>query len=254
VNHSARAKDADLAKIAAAITLQDAQHFSPSWGLVPSTVIAVPKGHTVPIAAHIAVIDKPNLADALGYHTDDGGIYDGFIYVNPVLDNGGTILGDPAHPSLPCLASVASHEVLELRGDPTCNRWIDCGQEITEQDGTTFSEVADEVCDPCEEDGYAVHVVVGGVPAVVVVSNFVLPAFFDQLAPAHAKRDWLGRLHGPFMMDAGGYMAVRDGAGQETQVFGDRVPEWKRELKRAQSLRQARRLRKLASIQAGAGI
>jgi hypothetical protein len=236
VNHSNRMTDAQLAIIAAAVQTQVARDFAVAWGLSATSVIAVAKGHPAPPGSpSIAVIDVPDVDGALGYHTDDGGVYDGFVFCNPVLDNGGSILGSPAHPEEPGVASVISHEVLELLGDPTCNRWIDCGSEYVVS-GVSFTEVADEKCDPCEGDGY----VIGVGKAPVVVSNFLLPTWFDPLAPTTVKTDFMGKLRGQFSMDAGGYIAVRDVTGSEQQVFGHAMPEWKQHLKHSASRRVVR--------------
>ena len=227
VNHSARVTDAQVSVIAAAVQLQYARDFAPAHDLVAMQMIAVAKGHSAPTGARVlGVIDKADLDGAYGYHTDEGGSYDGFLFVDPVLDNGGTVLGNPSRPGDPCVASVGAHEAMELGADTTCNKWADCGAEITLR-GVSFREVAWEVSDAVEGDGYIVNV--GRQP--VCVSNFVLPAWFDPLAPRGTRRDFMGKLHASFSMDDGGYMAVRDGARNEREVFGEAMPAWKRTLK-----------------------
>jgi hypothetical protein len=233
VNRSSRVSDADVRHMADAFTAQIARDFAPAWGRVPTNVLAVPAAKQLATVPSLAIVDSPDVADALGYHTDDGGTYDGFIFVDPVLDAGGTVLGDPSNPSAPCVASVGSHEALELIGDPTCSAWADCGGTRT-VGGVAFREVAWEAADAVEGDGYVIDK--SGVPPVVV-SNFVLLTWFDPLVPAGTKVDHLGKLAAPFTMDAGGYMAVRGAPGDETQVFDERAPAWRRALRRSHARR-----------------
>lgn len=236
-NKSTHVSDADLALIAKALTIQCLRDFCPAWGLEKATVISVPKGHAPQGADAVIVqydtIDEP---DALGFHTDDQGRYVGALAATPVLDNGGSALGDPAHPEIACVASVASHEVCELLADPTVNRWLDCGRPITVS-GVSFLEVALEVCDPVEGD--SVVIVIGGKP--ILVSNFILPAWGDPLAISSSQMDFLGKLHSQFSMDAGGYMVVRSEINGGQQIFGDMMPEWKKNTKQ-RSGRGAKRI------------
>lgn len=238
VNKSSRVSDVEVATIAAAVQLQARRDVAPAWDLAPPTVEfhdaeSVPAG-----AARVYVVDSPDVADALGYHTDAGGVVTGFVFVAPVLDNGGTVLGDANDLTAVCVASVASHEIAEALVDSLANTWSDCGGTVSIGDAT-FAEIATEVADPVEGDSYAVDAGAGP----VVVSNFVTPAYFDAQAPAGTPRDHLGRLTTPFSLDRGGYAVVRMAPGDETQVFGERMPAWKRAQKAAHG-RGARRVAK----------
>lgn len=226
-NKSSRVTDDELSAIAEAIQVQAQRDFCPLWNVAQSTVVAVASGK-VPAGADAVIVQLDAIDDpeALGYHTDSTGAFIGSLGANPVLDNGGSIFGDPAHPEVACVASVASHEVLELLADPTCNRWLDCGGTL--QFGTTrFKEVALEVCDPVEGDSY----VVSAGNQKVLVSNFILPAWGDPMAPADSKRDFLGKIHQTMGMDRGGYMVVRSEIDGGQAIFDEHMPLWKREIK-----------------------
>jgi hypothetical protein len=129
---------------------------------------------------------------------------------------------------------VVSHEVIELFGDIDVNDYDD-GPESGH--GMCY---AHELCDPCEADGYTVKL---PDDTAVLVSNFVLPAWFDQNAPAGSLFDFMGTCKAPFTMSAGGYMVVRNAPGSEQQVFGEVAPPaWRLEGKRRPGSRTARRM------------
>jgi hypothetical protein len=228
LNRSSRATDHQIATIALAIQTQCARDFGPAYGFDATRVTFFP-GHAAPAGvSNITLVDAPDQADDLGWHTDEDGAFFGYVFANPVLDNGGSVFGDPTHPSAPCLASVFSHEVLELRADRTCNAWYDLGATRT-AGGVAFDEIAGEVCDPVEGDGYIVRV---GTQAVVV-SNFVLQTYFDPNVPAGTKRDFMRKLADGAWLDAGGYAVVRADRAAPQQIFGEKVPGWKKDIKRA---------------------
>jgi hypothetical protein len=91
-------------------------------------------------------------------------------------------------------------------------------------------------CDPVESDSYIVNV--GSTP--VSVSNFVYPSFFNPQAQAcDAPFDYLKKLTAPFTMTKGGYMIYRTGGeGTEQQIFGEEMPEWKKEMKMSKYYRR----------------
>lgn len=106
------------------------------------------------------------------------------------------------------VASILSHEVLEMAVDGRCNLWADSGQGFL---------VAYEVGDPCQSDHYDVD--------GVTLSNFVHPGFFDPNAPDGTKLDHLGLVQAPFELRPGGYwVQMRD--GQPSQHFGEDMPDW----------------------------
>ncbi len=125
------------------------------------------------------------------------------------------------------VSATLSHEVLETIGDPYINWWADT------PDG---DEEAIELCDRVEGDAYAI--------GNVSVSNFLGPRAFSMGAGPY---DRLGLLANAWDMTAGGYKIRRQGgpSGTVTQVFGAKMPAWKRALVKA-SRRHQRRLRRAA--------
>jgi hypothetical protein len=122
------------------------------------------------------------------------------------------------------VSSVLSHEVLEMFVDPNCNLWANDGQ------GSAYSF---EVCDPVEAPTYTVD--------GVSVSNFVTPSWFDPQAATTAQLDKLRQLTTPFSILQGGYV-VYETAGKEQQKFGEKFPDWRKQMKTGPFARTRRRL------------
>jgi hypothetical protein len=200
VNESKRVTSAEVGLMVAAVRRQarDAAKLIDRYVPSISVVRGVPVG-SVPL---IIVDDPGDLDGVLGFHdiTPDGPY--GRIFTNPVLDNGGSVLGEHGDPSL-SVSTVLSHELLEWWYDPSCNDWSDRGR----------SSVAKELCDPVEADWYRID--------GVAVSNYVLPAWFnplDQVGPWDRMR----RLTGPFTMTRGGYwIEMADGKVHPVYADGD---------------------------------
>lgn len=199
INQSKRVSDADVAAMTKAVAKQVSNDVSKYYGLVPALEFVKPGGTPTPGGAPCYVIDIPDVDGALGYHDEgDDGVPYIKVFVNPVLDNGGTALVGSLS-----LSAVLSHEVLELIGDGPANRWVD---------GPSGSDFAAELCDACQDTFY----VVDGVS----VSNFVLQAFFDPKAQKGSRFDFMGKLMQPFSMTSGGYQITRTEPGRVSQVFG----------------------------------
>ncbi|MYS84063.1 hypothetical protein [Embleya scabrispora] len=225
VNKSTRCTDDEVRAMTRACATQVQQHAAPTWGQVPIPVVYAASEQEAPPGAWVmAVLDDPDQADALGWHTEEQGdlIY-GRVFAAPVLDNGGEVLSGGL-----TVSSVLSHEVLETLVDPHVNLWADNGN------GEAY---ALEVGDPVESDSYEI-VVRGTGP--VGVSNFVTPHWFDPRAGEGQRFDWLGKVKAPFKMTKGGYVVVtREGKIQ--QHFGETYPDWRRSMKHADTSRSARR-------------
>lgn len=140
----------------------------------------------------MALVDDIDAPGALGYHDFDLGIVYGRVLAT---DNNGT-------------SACLSHECLEELIDPTCDQWR------AMPDGRY---VAFEICDPVQADAYAIPTTVMGEQRQVIVSNYVLPRWFDPAAAGGFDR--LAKLRGPFQMTPGGYLIVRDQRGNESNVF-----------------------------------
>lgn len=212
-----------VARMANACDLQVLNDAGPVWGRY-ATVTYYPSVDQVPsdVDVQITIFDHPDQVGALGFHDEQAGMIFGHVFVDPVLENGGTLLS-----GLLSVSSVLSHEVLETLVDPYVNGWW------ARPDG---SLVAAELCDPVESDSYSIPVL--GQP--VMVSNFITPRWSDPQAPARQKFDFLGNVHEPFGMTPGGYLVVQD-AGNISQVFGARVPAWRKDAARRRLARRIKR-------------
>lgn len=224
INQSVVATNDQVNTMCQAIQIQMNLHVLPAWNMKSGSIKFFPDPSKVPgYAWVVSILDTPTQAGALGYHSEDNDKVDAFIFVQPVVSNGGVILYDPQNPQNVSVSSVLSHEVCEMIGDRFANAWCD-GPEII-VGGDPYITYALELCDPVEADSYAINV--RGTP--VSVSNFVFPSWFNPEAtvPQNLPFDYLGHLTAPFTMTPGGYMIVRQDSFV-TQVFGEKVrPEKK---------------------------
>lgn len=212
-----------------------AREFAAAWGISGVTVdhalAATAQAHAASgrVETVIYLLDNADQADALGYHSeDDHGVTYGRVFAVDCQTNGVPV------------PSCLSHEVLEAIADLNVDRWV------SRADGV---EYALEVCDPVESDTY-----IGG--DGVPLSDYVLPAWFDDTPPAGARFDRLGKLTGPFTLSRGGY-AITLAQGQIRQVFGDRahydsLSGWRHTTKTHPLARTARRLAEVAGGKPGA--
>ena len=214
LNQSTLVTNDQVATMTRAIAKQVKLDTAPLWDRSPAAVIYYTAAADVPPNAHVVtVVDTIQNAPkgVLGFHTEDkGGRLWGVVAAKPELDGGAQVMtGDWS------VSSVLSHEVLELFIDPNTNLWA------TNDQGKVYSF---EVCDPVEAPTYAVD--------GVSVSNFVTPAWFDPLADQKATTqfDKLGLLKASFSILPGGY-AVYASEGKEHQVFGDKFPDWRKDMK-----------------------
>lgn len=234
LNHSKRVSNADVNLMALAVHKQLSLHVAPAWNQKSPTIKFYSDPTKVPGYAWIVgIFDNPTVAGALGYHSLDNDVIDAFIFVDPVLDNKGVVLYDSANPQNVSVSSVLSHEVCEMFGDRFANFWSDGPS------GSQYDQFALELCDPVEGDSYEIDVVVDTVTHKVSVSNFIFPSWFNPEATMKLNFpfDYLKKLTAPFTMTSGGYMIVRS-AGQAQQVFGEHLPQWKRDLKNSEFYRR----------------
>ena len=74
------------------------------------------------------------------------------------------------------------------------------------------------------------------------MSNFVTPSWFDGQAPLGNRFDWMHNCDGPFQMTKGGYVVTMKN-GKVSQQFGEEYPDWKKESKKSDLARTARRVK-----------
>lgn len=192
--------------MAQAISQQITDDAGPAWGRY-GDVTSYPDVQSVPDdAIPIVIYDDADQAGALGWHTEELGKFFGRIFVRPVLEAGGDFYSNPAL----SVSSVVSHEVLETLIDPTVSDWSARGDGML---------IASEIGDPVEADSYPINV--QPFDKNVMVSNFVLPAWFDA-ENTQGPFDKLQKLTAPFSMTPGGYMVQME-QGPTSEV-GARQP------------------------------
>lgn len=138
---------------------------------------------------HIVYLDNADQAGALGYHDlTPEGLPLGKVFAKTTLDSGGLV------------SVTASHEILEMLGDPDVNLIasnIDAGGNLR--------LYAYEVCDAVEADnlGYLIN--------GVMVSDFVTPAWFESFrTPGKTLFSFKKNVTAPFQLAPGGYIGTLD--------------------------------------------
>lgn len=232
VNKSTMVPDTDVGTMCQAIQAQLNLHVFPAWNIKNGTIKFYANSANVPgYAWTIFVIDNDSQVEgALGFHEESNDKITGFIMCQPILSNGGSIMKfDSSNPGQYTVSGTLSHEVIETVGDRFTNSYCDNG-------ATSWCA---ELCDPVEQIGYGM--MANGTN--VSVSDFVFPNFFNPQAnlSKNGPFNYLKSLQAPFTMLAGGYSIQRTGGpGTETQIFGEAMPLWRRDTKRAEMSRGGR--------------
>jgi hypothetical protein len=159
---------AALAAMALAIQTQLNDDVAPEWGGA-YTVRAGANSKDVRAGETVFAVlkDLPDAPGAIAYHDVAGNAVPFALDAITLNDN---LFGPGVS-----LSSSISHECCEMAGDLDCNLWADNGNG---------EEVAHELCDAVELEGYPITVTSAGAEQAVWVSNFLLKAFFAAGAPA----------------------------------------------------------------------
>jgi len=190
INRTARIRDARFQSILAGLQAQITEDFAPAWGLGEESIVLHFVGRRQqPDPTHWKcwLLNNSDDAGALGYHEDDTGTPEAKIFVEEDLRYGASI------------SVTISHELLEMLADPQTTRM---GPTI---DGAAYIV---EVCDAVEADGD------GYIKNGVLVSNFVLPTYYEP--SALRPFDFRSLLTAPCpALRPGGYiMFLKDGTWQ----------------------------------------
>src|SRR5208282_2716880 len=187
INESTVLADADVTAAVAALQKQVTNDFRPVWA-ADAELIITPKG-TQPTTGSwwLVLLDDSDQANALGYHDlTTEGLPIGKVFAASDLKAGSS------------WTVTASHELLEMLGDPNINLTV-----FVQNTNTTGLLYAYEVCDACEDDslGYKIE--------NVLLSDFVYPAWFESFRTEGSTQfDRMNRLHNPFELQSGGYIGM----------------------------------------------
>jgi hypothetical protein len=198
VSISERREPSDTARVAAALQRQITRDFGPLWD-VHATLDAFPELRDVPPGYWpILVMDDINTPGAAGVHMDKNGQPFALVAMSDSW------------------SLTASHEALEMLGDPFGNRLI---AGPSPKPGQGRVEFLVEVCDPPESDDFAYTV------NDVLVSDFYTPRFFDPTPVAGGRYSFTGALTAPRQILRGGYLSwhepISDHWWQQTWFDGD---------------------------------
>ena len=170
----------ELTKVAAALQKQATRDFGHIWE-IQASVSAFAKLEDVPTDYWpIIVRDDINTPGAAGVHEDKNG--QPFALVQFSND----------------WPLTASHETLEMLGDPFGNRLV-AGKSPKQGQGRVNFLV--EVCDPSEDRQFA-YTVNG-----ITVSDFYTPHFFDPVAAPSVRYSYTGAITKPRTILQGGYLS-----------------------------------------------
>jgi hypothetical protein len=187
INESTVLADTDVVPVVAALQKQVTGDFLPAWG-TNAELNLVAKGTQPPNGSWwLVLLDDTDQANALGYHdlTSDG-LPIGKAFVASDLKAGTS------------WTVTASHELLEMLGDPNINLTV-----FVQNTNTAGILYAYEVCDACEDDslGYKID--------NVLVSDFVYPSWFESFRTEGSTQfDRMSKIQTPFQLLVNGYIGV----------------------------------------------
>ena len=170
-----------LTRVGAALQKQVRRDFAPRWR-VQATVDAFAALEDVPIG-YWPIIIVEDVQSAAGVHLDDNG------QPFALVEAGSS------------WSLTASHECLEMLGDPFGNRLV-AGESPKAGQGRV--EFLVEVCYPSEAETFAYRV--NG----VLVSDFYFPNYFEPIAVAGTRYSFSGAIQRPRQVLRGGYLSWHD--------------------------------------------
>lgn len=187
INESTVLADADVATAVAALQKQVTNDFRPAWG-TDAELIITPKGSQPSSGSWwLVLLDDSDQANALGYHDlTTEGLPIGKVFAASDLKAGTS------------WTVTASHELLEMLGDPNINLTV-----FVQNSNTAGTLYAYEVCDACEDDslGYQID--------NILLSDFVYPAWFESFrAEGSAQFDRMNKIQNPLQLLSGGYIGI----------------------------------------------
>jgi len=195
INASTVLTDTEIRPVVNALQQQVTNDFRPAWG-TDAELTFIPTGSTPPVGTWwLTILDDSDQAGALGYHdlTPDG-LPLGKVFAATDLKYGNS------------WTVTASHELLEMLADPNINLTV-----FVQNEETTGTLYAYEVCDACESDAFSYKI------GTVLVSDFVFPSWFETFrAEGSTQFDQTNNISEPLELISGGYIgtfSVSDGTG-----------------------------------------
>jgi hypothetical protein len=180
----------EITRVAAALDKQVTRDFGPRWGVL-ATVDPVFSIEDIPVGYWPIVLrDNINAPGALGFHIDRFGQ----PFALMALTDSWSL--------------TASHECLEMLADPFGDRMVP-GPSKKRGEGRVSYLV--EVCDPSEADEFAYTV------NDVLVSDFILPTFYDPVAVEGVRYSFTGAIKRPRQVLEGGYISWRNQTNEHVE-------------------------------------
>lgn len=200
-NSSTALTNTQVSAVIPALQMQVSRDFAPIWG-VDADLDFVPTGEQPP-PGHwlLVVLDNSDVAGDLGYHDLTAeGLPMGKIFAGTDIYYGSS------------WTVTASHELLEMLGDPDINLYAMSMSGFDVNQNTVGRLYAYEVSDPCEADRDGYNITIDGV--TTLVSDFVFPAWFEgSRATSSTQFDFQNRIINPFELLPGGYSSLYDMTG-----------------------------------------
>jgi len=205
INESTVLADADVTPAVAALQKQVTNDFRPAWGTDAELTIVAKGAQPANGSWWLVLLDDSDQANALGYHDlSTEGLPVGKVFAASDLKAGTS------------WTITASHELLEMLGDPNINLTV-----FVQNSNTAGMLYAYEVCDACEDDslGYQID--------NILVSDFVYPSWFESFrAEGSTQFDRMNKIQSPLQLLAGGYIGtfhVSSGSGWQ-QATAEKRP------------------------------
>lgn len=168
---------------------QITRDFFPVWGVNAQLVFTT--GTPPQNNWQLIILDSYSQANVLGYHeTTIVGLPIGYVFLN-----------NSAQANVPWTVT-ASHELLEMLGDPDINLSVLTDNSPYQTSDETWL-FAYEICDPVQDVSLAYMI------NSTKVSDFVYPSWFESFwQPFSTQFDYSNNLFVPFQVGSGGYAEV----------------------------------------------
>jgi len=171
----------EILRVASALQKQVTRDFAPVWN-ARATVDGFAGLDEVPLGYWPVIVVK-DVQGAAGFHTDKNGQPFSLVEMGSSW------------------SLTASHEVLEMLGDPFGNRLVAGPSPMPDQGRVEFLV---EVCDPSEDAEFAYTV------NDVLVSDFYTPHYFDPVEKDGVQYSFNGKISEPREVPRGGYLSWHD--------------------------------------------